>query len=384
MNFLKPLLAPFFFVLLFISCSTDVELNAPKETKTFVFGLLDAKADTQFIRINRTFLGEGNNFLYANIRDSVEYKFSDFTAKVEGINSAGQVVHSFTLDTLTIQKQEGLFAERQTIYWFKTNQMDSQYDYRLSVEFSNGSEDVSASTNLIQAVGTNQNIYRPGTGQGIRLVTSTPEALNVVYNENIRIEYTPPGNAKRCEATLRFFYVEKTWTGLPYSSEMVNSELKFVDWPVGARKVDGTADIKYSVNGRGFFTRLVNVLGSSTPSNVSREIGKGPGKEEECFDFLLTVGNEDLNTWIEVNQPVTGIITERPYYSNIDGGIGLFASRTIQTVKDLNTYGTGVQTNYLPNTKHQICLNEMTFHLRFCSTSSNDISRPFYFSNRVW
>ena len=44
----------------FNSCSTEVDLIAPYESSPVVFGLLDAEVDTQWVRINRTWLGEGD------------------------------------------------------------------------------------------------------------------------------------------------------------------------------------------------------------------------------------------------------------------------------------------------------------------------------------
>ena len=41
----------------------------------------------------------------------------------------------------------------------------------------------------------------------------------------------------------------------------------------------------------------------------------------------MTVGSEDLNTYIKVNKPITGIVQERPQFTNINNGIGLFSSR---------------------------------------------------------
>ena len=42
------------------SCDTNVDLTAPYASTTVVFGLLDPQADTQFVKINKTFLGDGN------------------------------------------------------------------------------------------------------------------------------------------------------------------------------------------------------------------------------------------------------------------------------------------------------------------------------------
>jgi len=45
------------------------------------------------------------------------------------------------------------------------------------------------------------------------------------------------------------------------------------------------------------------------------------------IDMLMTVGSEDLETYINVNKPITGIVQERPQFTNINNGIGLFSSR---------------------------------------------------------
>lgn len=60
------------------SCETDVDLTAPYASTTVVFGLLDPQADTQFVKITKTFLGDGNLNDYAMIRDSSEYKWKNF------------------------------------------------------------------------------------------------------------------------------------------------------------------------------------------------------------------------------------------------------------------------------------------------------------------
>ena len=45
----------------------------------------------------------------------------------------------------------------------------------------------------------------------------------------------------------------------------------------------------------------------------------------------MTVGTTDLETYINVNQPITGIVQERPSFTNINNGLGLFSSRYTHT-----------------------------------------------------
>ena len=52
-------------------------------------------------------------------------------------------------------------------------------------------------------------------------------------------------------------------------------------------------------------------------------------------DFIFTVGSEDLNTYIEVNEPSMTIIQNKPTFSDIINGIGLFTSRVVEAVDTL-------------------------------------------------
>ena len=53
-------------------------------------------------------------------------------------------------------------------------------------------------------------------------------------------------------------------------------------------------------------------------------------------ELLMTVGTEALNTYIKVNEPVTGISQQKPMFTNINNGLGSFSSRfTYSTSKQL-------------------------------------------------
>ena len=49
------------------------------------------------------------------------------------------------------------------------------------------------------------------------------------------------------------------------------------------------------------------------------------------MDFIIAVAADELNTYMEVNEPSNSIVQERPDYTNITNGIGLFSSRIKNT-----------------------------------------------------
>ncbi|MGB0349470.1 MAG: hypothetical protein ACPGD9_06270, partial [Schleiferiaceae bacterium] len=45
------------------------------------------------------------------------------------------------------------------------------------------------------------------------------------------------------------------------------------------------------------------------------------------IDVEIWAAADDYATYINVNQPSQGIVQEKPMFTNVDGGIGLFSSR---------------------------------------------------------
>jgi hypothetical protein len=44
-------------------------------------------------------------------------------------------------------------------------------------------------------------------------------------------------------------------------------------------------------------------------------------------EYIFSVASDDLNTYMEVTEPSNTVVQERPAFTNITNGIGLFASR---------------------------------------------------------
>jgi len=137
-------------ILAMSSCSTDIELNAPYQKTAVVFGLLDAQQDTQWVRVNRTWLGTGNQFDAAMIADSSEYPAEDLSVGItERVNGQNR---SWALLDTTIQNKsaEGIFfgPEQQMWYFIPEGGLDTDAEYDLAIAIE-GEDDVSSSTNMI-------------------------------------------------------------------------------------------------------------------------------------------------------------------------------------------------------------------------------------------
>ena len=67
------------------------------------------------------------------------------------------------------------------------------------------------------------------------------------------------------------------------------------------------------------FIKYIGATISDDPTVIARIPGK--------IDLLLTSGADDLSRFIDINKPSTGLIQERPAYTNVTEGLGIFSAR---------------------------------------------------------
>jgi hypothetical protein len=97
-------------------------------------------------------------------------------------------------------------------------------------------------------------------------------------------------------------------------------------WSQPLEVFDG-ASMQSTIEGSKFFNFISSSLSNDTTSNLVRYFVD--------LDLVMTVGTENLNTYIKVNEPITGITQQRPQFTNINNGIGIFSSRYTYTQKNI-------------------------------------------------
>ena len=209
---LKKIAIPFLSIsLIFSSCSTDFELNAPYETIPVVYGLLDQSKDTQFVKINRSFLGYGNNVDYAAINDCTH--FENVVAVLEEYNEFGNLIDHDTLKEFMVGNlQPGIFYEdSQKVYYLETDNdsLKEENTYHLKVSVPDKGLDFDAVTDLIKGSWLNFKfqtiLYLAGSGfkvADVDLATTEDGYLEQT------LRWTTAERGKRYELMLRLHYTE--------------------------------------------------------------------------------------------------------------------------------------------------------------------------------
>jgi hypothetical protein len=176
--------------------------------------------------------------------------------------------------------------------------------YLLKLEVDN--KTVTAQTNLVHvfsidkpSAGAKFVMFRPGT--------------------TADIEWASAKYGKRYEVLIRINYKEVLF-------DSPDTVYTYVDWNMGTKKSTedmGGEDMKISYSNDAFYNFIANEI----PYEDAEKEANVKGRYTNDVDFIFSVAAVDLNTYMEVNEPTNSIIQERPEFTNISNGTGIFSSR---------------------------------------------------------
>lgn len=348
---MKNLLALFSLIsLLFFGCKTDFEVNATWKETTVIYGLLDQSKSVQMIKINKAFLGEGDANQFAQIPDSSNYDPKDLVVTLEESKNGNLLRTLVFHDSLVAGKKPGDFNPSKNIIYVSYAKLDSSMVYKLTVKNLSTGNVASATTPLLERVR-----YTKPTSNYISFVTSpsTP-STNGTYSD-LATGWISKPNAKTYQTNLRFYYIEK-------DNILNTSTEKYVDWLQSAKQstdITGGETILQNISGLGFYQLLASVIPENP--NVFRYANR--------IELTMTVGSDELNNYINVNSPSGDLNQDKPTYTNIDNGIGIFSSRTSSTtIKYIcnDTLASGIRLcNFTTLSLRELVDGKYTYKLKF-------------------
>lgn len=306
-----PLFYLFVSLMVLASCDNEVDLNADIEDTTVVYGLLDISEDTQFVKINRAFLEDGANAIQlAKETDRLFYDNLDVKMVEEGSND------TFQLSTIEKRKDEGIFSNERNVLFFTTDTLASQTDYQLIVRQANGKTTTARSQTLrpIQLI-------RPGRvsldfEDGLRSMNMVRITSSGFVYQDYEIIVRFASNISEIEVNLYFNYEEEFVLNDPNSR--VPRTIKI---PVGSvRNTDLGSDDQTLVLGSEYF---YSTIAAATPDNSNRKVVPNGNIDLEIIAVDVVFGQ-----YTSVYGPLDGLAQVRPEFSNINNGVGLFASRS--------------------------------------------------------
>jgi hypothetical protein len=301
------------------SCENEINLNAPYKETGVIYGILDKDLDTQVVRIQKAFLGEGNALVMAENADSVYYADGVLDVKMYQLNASNLIIDSFPMTRfLGPPKDQGTFPASPNILYKNNGQtLDPNSKYKIVVRNFNTGNVFSSQTPIVNDV----IIERPTASVNQLIRFTGPNPLEVIY--------TTISSGYIYNLAIRFHYTEED-----INSGVIDSS--YIDWffpneVVVISQIDGLPvkpRIEMEIAGDKFY-KFVGSQIAVNPNVIRR-----PGK----LDFKVTVGAEFLANYVDINAPGTNLLTSPPQYSNVDNGLGIFSSRsfTILPNKELD------------------------------------------------
>jgi hypothetical protein len=297
------------------ACSTSLDVVGDYKETLVVYGLLDVSQDTQYVKINKAFLGAGDAYQYALIKDSTQF-VNALDVTIKCVNTG--ITYNLTPANY-IPKDPGLFyspTQTNVIYKLVTDgsvghpKLSATSMYELSATNGETGTRVTSKTSIVEDITGFIPPYPPAGS----FTFASSSALAVV---KFRVDWVSAKNARQYQLSLRLNYVDSTVSG-----GNVSRSLDYLTPIITTDNLAGGKTLSVEFKGKDYY----KYIASSIPAYsglINRKVSN--------VQVFLVAGSDDFATFIDVNKPSTGIIQERPEFTNIVGGLGLFSSRCDRT-----------------------------------------------------
>lgn len=298
------------------SCDNDFNINDDWKDITVVYGLLDPAADTNWVRVQRAYLGEAAASASYGEVDSLYYDTTAisvyllaYTRGADG--SLGNPVDSITLkpDFTSRKLNDGIYTTDGFRLYRTTEDIEEEKTYRLMVKKTNTNHpDASSITEIVGAKLQGNN--------GFRFVLPNPNVVSArIFNG--RIEWYQSKLAEIYEVDVYFFYKEyNRQTG---AIEHLSQKIDYATLEGIQALPDASGKVELSGDPFDLYTKLSSALPELKPNTL---------RFFKSITIEIWSGGEDLAKFIELNKPTEGVNSSKPEFPDIENGVGLFSSRT--------------------------------------------------------
>ena len=325
------------------SCDNDFDVNAPWEENSIVYGLLDLGDSIHYIRLQKAYLGYENALETAQNGDSLFHPVPPLVQITETDSTGAEITYELTripAETHSLYKEEGIFAQQPYYLFTFSRQLYSNSFYELNIKTDKGNE-LSAQTDIVG----NMRIIRPGD--------STPINIHPDY----KLIWLAGDNGYVNEVDWYFHYYDWFTTA---KDSLYHTELKTIKWNIisNYKSTTNLKQLSYTIPEGKCLDFLSNVIPND--SNVVR-------RTFVSMDFVFHTGNKTFDEFSAVQRAQFNITTTQALekYSNINGGLGIFASVRTSILKNVPA---------LPHFINEIACNKKTKYLKFAT----DPSHPNY------
>ncbi len=284
-----------------LSCDNEVDINAPYRDITVMYGLLDPAEDTNWIRVQRGYLGTDAASASFDEPDSLYYNNAEVILRSYNDNTGEFIDSSILVEDNSIPLKPGTFTTEGHRLYRTTDPIFSDREYEVIVRKPEYGPIASGRTFIVDTIDIR--VPREGSEFSRRLLWrgSSKTELYQIYMTIFYREYDL--STKQLEdKELEFYLGDKERLSNQNSFEITFTTPAFLGLIRDGLVLDP--------NKIRFFKKL---------------------------KFVIWAADEDLITFMRLNQPSSGGISQlRPVFPDITNGIGILASRTSNALDSLS------------------------------------------------
>ena len=300
------------------ACTTDVDVNAPFKERAVIYAVLDASQPTQVVRVQRSFLPiqEKDVTVAAGEKDSTYFDPEAVTVALFSVNSSGKETFITNLkDTATSVKDTGIFYAPDQVL-FKTppgkGTLNNALNYRIRVsKKAQGDTTVAyANTDLVAPIDPATLLFPTRDSRGTIQFRATRQTVTI---------RPAPARVVRFQINILLPVQEK----LDDSSTRVTT----VRWAFAQDQGISANELRKEYLTPADSTALQDVLLRSLNTSDTRVVRRTllPLTIE-----IVTV-NQTISNYVDANNNYSVLTQTKPYYSNVNNGLGIVGSRTVNS-----------------------------------------------------
>ncbi len=303
-------------LMFFCSCEVEFDPNAQWQPTTVVYGILDQDDDTTFVRVQKGFLGSGNYIEFAKEKDSVYYRQDEIDVfMVSYYHWEKDIIRdTFWFEYCeTNAKPEGEFySENAPLYYCVTKGRLSgeellKMEYRLVVRNRQSGEAVQAVTRLIG----DYDITAPG---------------NIMY-------FTPKNGRNLMECSWYNLNSSAETAGLGIAAKMYQPVMRFY-YRLEGRETFADIELATKISTRndaGFEMKYILDM-DDVVNGIKTQLKPHKGKVSwtnrlTAFEFYVNSCTMEMYDYYSNSLQSGNLLSDKPLYTNVEGGYGLFAAR---------------------------------------------------------
>lgn len=277
------------------SCETAFNVNAENQEVPIIYCVLNNSSNIQYLKLNKTYLTNLPAFDNPPHQDSV-YFDGEIQVVLEAWDN-GKVTEFYVFEpTKDIPKEPGFFPNSNNLIYKTEATIRPETHYSISIYLENKEKVVYAETTSL------------GYLQVIDPLNVPERKISLNIGQNYSCRWKPVENAGIYQVIINFYYME-------YEGQ--DSTQRKVVWPQSfTSPLTNAESLSKDISGSRFF----NIMDDYIP------VKDGVTRKAQGLDFLILSGGEEIKFYIESTAPSDGALMEKPVYTNVTNGLGVFST----------------------------------------------------------